>query len=581
MARSLGLLLGVLHLPGAGASDVRVQYQAQPPQYLSAPRDGWMDVHEDFPQHLEDTGSTWLKAVLASAASSSGQSQSGYMPEAISEATMGTTTSTAAVFAEEEQSEQLALGSTQPEEAVGPLVAAAISGGVPDEVKAASDSGIQIFKGMLQTFLHRGELTDQELECLDSEMQDAGRVAYNTSKDIAHLFSELLLPLSQKMDSMDSMDIEAKTLVSTEMTSLDLLALIPKLSQRMQNLVDSFDGFVDNCHAGAMKDALRKVRQHMGNLQYVAGHLQASSADVMKELSRANEDFLQEDFTSFGQELGRVFRKVLLTGDGASLPEGPPSAKEMSKLSTGLLEGFFGRGFKLDLSGEYFPDEPVEAVLDEDEAERALDHGEPLRLHIDLHKCIEKDQKYFEGLMLGVYMLFSQMDLGVLTPDQMLAMPGLMINGLKGLPRALERCGMGPKPGEMLLDALQAAASDHLSLNVSAPSQASRQQESVSQLADEAAKDWQHLEYFHLGEDLGKIMREMVFQGFPELYSVDELSGRLQRRLPGGSHVGFALIFLAPTLLLALLLVRRRREAAPHYLGLAHPEHSEVDECAA
>ena len=121
------------------------------------------------------------------------------------------------------------------------------------------------------------------------------------------------------------------------------------------------------CGQGDAFRALQLAGRHLRSLRYVEGRLIANGADVVTELADARQSYQQGDFRTFGRDLGRVFRKVLLArnADG-DLPEGLPDKLVLANVTAGMLRGFFGEGFALNIHTQP-GDDP---------------------LHIDLHNCI-------------------------------------------------------------------------------------------------------------------------------------------------------------------------------------------------
>lgn len=504
-------------------------------------------------QGVDSENSQWLSSILDAASQQS--------PELQSESSEQPATAVQNV-------PQESSAPPEPPAWANPVVLGAVKEAIPQEMGVTAGFGMQIFEGMVQTFLHKSNFTQEELACMHSSLKDVADLAFNSSKDIANMFTSMLAPIAAEAVAADIQTDQAEMatakagLRSAEQmaeSGLDLMIAVPRLSQKIGQTVDHLDKFMQDCHAGDSEKSFKIASQHLRDLKYVAGHLQANSADVFEELKSASEAFNKVDYKGFGQQLGRVCRKVLLAGDGDRLlPEGPPSAQEIAEVMTGLLEGFIGPGAELDLSSKQRIPDATDALF----GEGGID-GHRLKLQIDLRKCVEKDQKYFESVMTNMYTIFAQFELGLPTsPTSMVSTPALAISELKALPRALRRCGLGKDPEQMFLDVLQAASTSQLRAKLTVD-------EEVQPTADfdDLAKDWQNQAWFQLGEDMGDMMRKAVFAHAPQLYSVDD-TGRLLRHPASDSQL-FAIFGLAPAAFLlsalAFVLGRRARTAQGGY----------------
>jgi len=532
------LVLLLLETVASQVSDSYVSQAAQPPE--------------------ASPDSAWLKSILAAAQQSPEPQEISYKPS---------TQSTAAGQDDERPRAPAPpapapQSPSQPPAWANPLVLGAVEEAIPQEMSQTAGFGMEIFEGMVQTFLHKDQLTDEELSCLRGSVKGVAHLAYNSSQDLAHIFTSLLSPVAESMYASDHQPPSEEHIAKTGLKSaeqvaesgLDLMIAVPKISEQLGKIVDNLDKFMQDCHAGDSEKSFKIAAEHLRDLRYVAGHLQANSADVLKELKDASEDFNTGDYKGFGQQLGRVCRKVLLAGDGDKLlPEGAPSAQEISEVITGLLEGFIGPGAELDLRSKQEIPDVTSALLGEGEAPVGVHR---LKLQLDLRKCVEKDQKYFESVLMSVYTVFAQFELGLPTsPASMVSTPGLIISELKALPKALKRCGLGHDPEKMFLDVLQAASASELQAKLVVDENAASHTKTV----DDLAKDWQSHNWFELGEDMGDMMRKVIFSSLPQLYSVDDL-GRLVRR-PSGSETW---AFVAPAALLlsvAVVLGQRARRA--------------------
>merc|ERR1711957_322245 len=110
-------------------------------------------------------------------------------------------------------------------------------------------------------------------------------------------------------------------------------------------------------------------------MSFIAGHLLCNGMDIVDELADSVLEFYDKKFEKFGMDLGQSLRKVFLSS-AAEPPEGPPERKVLEDMVTGLIDGLFGPGTKLELIGK---------------------NGE--ERDIDLHKCVTEN----EGIPLGAW----------------------------------------------------------------------------------------------------------------------------------------------------------------------------------
>eukprot|EP00930_Biecheleria_cincta_P046456 TRINITY_DN32034_c0_g1_i1.p1 TRINITY_DN32034_c0_g1~~TRINITY_DN32034_c0_g1_i1.p1 ORF type:complete len:670 (-),score=128.32 TRINITY_DN32034_c0_g1_i1:31-1956(-) len=477
---------------------------------------------------------------------------------------------------------------------MGPMLAAAMDI-ASSKVKAVSDDGVQILEGMLETFVHRGALTRAQRNCVKSGADDMAHVAYNASRGIANVVMALITPFEKQHSSsaaQASGEAQLNAAFSLAAGTLELARITPNLQQRIQDLIHHLLGYLKQCHAEGVEEALKVAAKHLADARFVAGGFVTNGADILQELEQGSMYFQQDRFHDFGRKLGKAFRKVLLSGNSTMLPEGPPSPEEMAKVTMGILDAFVGPGYVVELSGESHPDESLEAALDEDPANS---RSHKFKYRMDLLKCIEEDRKLFESMLVDVYVLFSQLELGVKPsagPGGEMPLPAMIMSVMGQLPGALQKCGVGKDPGDILADAMQAAAVHNLNISFPAPSRnktlLSDAGTSPAVLADvlqTATDDWLREHYFRLGKDLGGLMREWLLIAFSGLYVVDAKSGRLFRH-HGSASLWMGLrpaivVMLIPGLLGLALFASRARRGVAQYTGVAEsaPWESNLEPC--
>jgi len=259
-------------------------------------------------------------------------------------------------------------------------------------------------------------------------------------------------------------------------------------------------------------------------------------------------------------------RKVLLSNaSNVTLPEGPPSIDELANMSAGVLQGFFGKGFEVDLNftgnTSIGLSHSTEKAADH---EGRLVHANGLEVHIDLHRCIARNIDYFRSVLRGLLQEIAAHDVG------MKFSTAIMVP-IAGLPDALRRCGLSEEDEEMLLGAGLSARGLHAGMVL--PSQEHGNDlvgDRAAQLFEKAVHDWAAEDWFTLGQDLGKMLQGLLLSTLPSLYSIDG-TGRLRHQLVGlsesrvheslASHLGAATqaVLAMPILAVAAAAVVRYR----------------------
>merc|ERR1712137_1420890 len=165
---------------------------------------------------------------------------------------------------------------------------------------------------------------------------------------------------------------------------------------------------------------LELAAEHLSNLTYVAGHLNANGADIVREVASASKAFDSGDYRTFGREIGQAGRKILLSKSNVpNLPEFSPSLHQLVNMSAGITQGFFGRGFSIDITSDkkivtMTVEETSGWDLDDDTdgptQSKPDDEGKMLKLHVDMHKCVKRNREFFSSAVFGVLYFFAEQD---------------------------------------------------------------------------------------------------------------------------------------------------------------------------
>jgi len=334
--------------------------------------------------------------------------------------------------------------------------------------------------------------------------------------------------------------------------------LFMQLGVSVHEIVGLTKKIVKKCVKGDALEALQTAGEHMQSLQYVSGHLIANGADIVTELADAVMAYQKDDFQTFGHNLGKSLRKVLLShSTNSSLPEGLPGKAVIANVTAGVLRGFFGEGFALDLHTKpgYDP------------------------IHIDLHNCIGRNLMFFQSVWGATMFFYGQKaaqggdgQAKKKKPKQDSTHWGAALAlTMMQFPTALRRCNIGSEEEHMLMDSIRALGRGfHYNLEV--PSGTALTEDQMAKAMAQTVRDWAQMKWYTFGLDLGKLLQAMFETVYSQQYTVDS-TGSLRKRLraspssagpwTGGARGLFAATGLVPLtavpLFAALLALTGRR----------------------
>lgn len=417
-----------------------------------------------------------------------------------------------------------------------------------------SQYGVKIFTGMVEAFLHSDNLTQAELRCLVDEAGDAAYEAYESSETMSRLLTEMRQKSKQAP-------------LGSEPAELGMLA--GQLSISLHKVVGLSRAPISHCVRGRAAKSLEEAAEHLRNAQYVAGSLLANGANLMMELTAATDAFHDRQYYVFGRDMGRACRKVLLSGDMPHLPEGPPTSQQIVNLTAGVLEGFFGPGIELVLEAgpEAATIPEIEPIPGAANVQTIMTSGPSTEVvHINLHKCVERNLDYFQEMLQGAWYFFAAQEATSWQASPQDAPGQMPVLFLAKLPRVLQRCNIGREQQEMLADSLMTLG--RADLESEAPRAPKVTPEFLLVELNHAAQDWAERKWIAFGRDLGEAMRRLLTEFLPQLYSVDH-EGKLHRQVLLASRVavGGATRKLPPSLpilagasllLLAIAFITRR-----------------------
>merc|ERR1712129_409486 len=292
--------------------------------------------------------------------------------------------------------------------------------------------------------------------------------------------------------------------------------LMMQLGLSVKEIVGLVQDILKECVKGDALKAIEIAGKHLQDAEYLSGRLMANGADIASELSDAVLAYEKHNFRAFGQNLGKALRKVVLSQSAsAELPEGPPEAFVLANVSAGILRGFFGEGFAVDL-----------------EAEEGYDP-----IHIDLHDCVGRNIPFFQSLWTATMFFYGQKASQTEDPEavkiDVKKKPGSWATPLAlamfQIPTALRRCGLGSEQKEMLLNSIKTLGSG-MHHTVEMPSAESVSKKDMATEMAKTVKEWAHHDWYKFGFDLGRLLQDMFVAVYSTKYSVDG-TGTLRKRL--------------------------------------------------
>jgi hypothetical protein len=309
---------------------------------------------------------------------------------------------------------------------------------------------------------------------------------------------------------------QSRRLQSSSSMIVSVPMLMMQLGLSVKQIVGLVQGILKECLRGDALKAMETAGKHLQDPEYVSGRIMANGADIASELSDAVLAYEKHDFRTFGQNLGKALRKVLLSQSvAAELPEGPPEALVLANVSAGMLRGFFGEGFAVDL-----------------ESEQGYDP-----LHIDLHECVGRNIPFFQSMWAATMVFYGKKASQTQEPDVVKtdvrkkpgSWAGALALAMLQIPTALRRCGLGSEQKEMLMNAIKTLGAG-MHHHVDMPSAESVSKKDIATEMAKTVKEWAHHDWYTFGFDLGRLLQDMFVTVYSMKYSVDG-TGTLRKHL--------------------------------------------------
>lgn len=288
--------------------------------------------------------------------------------------------------------------------------------------------------------------------------------------------------------------------------------LFMNLGYSVHHIADLTKDVVKECVKGDARQAFQIAGKHMQSLRYVEGKLVANGADIVTELADALQNYEKHNYKSFGHDMGRVLRKVLLSKNANGLPEGLPGKLVIANITAGVMRGFFGEGFALNLQTQpgYDP------------------------LHIDLHQCVGSNLAFFQSLWGATMLFYGKKDArgqhSVSSSEKPNFGATLALTVMQ-LPSALRKCNIGEEQEHMLMDSIKRLGSG-MKYNLDLPKTDTADEDKIANDMATTVKDWARTDYYTFGQHLGYLLQEMFVDVYGQKWSVDH-RGTLRKRLVG------------------------------------------------
>jgi len=227
-----------------------------------------------------------------------------------------------------------------------------------------------VMSGMVAGFLQRRTSSQDDLVCGEPKVGNlAGAVLASCARTVnlivefLHVAGPLVLNFGNRTP-----------LVQTSLKFGDRhgATFLPGISQGLVELILLQGRLAVECRHAPFIDSFELAATHLMNLSYVGGHLIANGADIVAELQDAAQAYKLKEMHLFGVDIGRAWRKVLLS---KAPSHNITNKKEATKeTSLGLIKGFFQNGLSLEIRT--------------DQLRHSLGSPRHGRISVDMDKCL-------------------------------------------------------------------------------------------------------------------------------------------------------------------------------------------------
>eukprot|EP00446_Apocalathium_sp_SHHI-4_P064860 CAMPEP_0177524032 /NCGR_PEP_ID=MMETSP0369-20130122/49734_1 /TAXON_ID=447022 ORGANISM="Scrippsiella hangoei-like, Strain SHHI-4" /NCGR_SAMPLE_ID=MMETSP0369 /ASSEMBLY_ACC=CAM_ASM_000364 /LENGTH=353 /DNA_ID=CAMNT_0019003963 /DNA_START=13 /DNA_END=1074 /DNA_ORIENTATION=+ len=315
----------------------------------------------------------------------------------------------------------------------------------------------------------------------------------------------------------------------------------------MKQIVSEAQDLVGSCIHSDAQSAFQQAGQHAMSLSHITGHFMANGADIVNELSDSVMAYKTQNATQLGTDFGTAMRKLFLSNKtNGNMPEAMPGDKEIGNLTSGFLQGFFGKGTYLNVN-------------------LAKDPNNPLR--IDMQQCVQQNVPFFQQIWGAGMFLFAQKAVGVSPTPSSTSNAGRIQFGttlaftMMEMPSAMGKCGISSEQQSMIMDAVKSMGTG-VNTKVQLPGATVTRDQMTTDFAS-VMREWSAGHWFATGGQLGKLMQESAVAFYPQKYSIDANGFLHNQLLPQvGAQGGLGALMVMPAALMmvaALMVVKNRR----------------------
>lgn len=380
--------------------------------------------------------------------------------------------------------------------------ASSSSGASGEQQRRLVRSAKIVISGMVEGFLRRKRSSEDYLRCA---VPKVGNLAGAVLTSCAHTVN-LIAKFLHVAQPIAPANRTTSAQTPYRVDDVDGATFLPGISQGLIEIIQLQGKLAAKCRNSQVIDSFELAATHLRNLSYVSGHLIANGADIVAELEDAAQAFELKDMRRFGVDIGGAWRKVLLSK--VHLPDGASTKEAIKETSTGLIEGFFGSDLMLEIKT--------------DRPRHSSGSSRHKQLHVDMEKCLQNENmRFFVEVWDATWIFFAQIA-AYPSPSNATNQrwQDLLSVAFAEMPGALRRCGISKAQEAMLQDSLTALKGLHFRINMMRAKLHNRE---VSVDLKRAVKDWSKRRWHDFGEDIGKLLQQLVLLVFPQRYSVDNL----------------------------------------------------------
>lgn len=202
-------------------------------------------------------------------------------------------------------------------------------------------------------------------------------------------------------------------------------------------MATSIKSLAQGCFHEDGLNLIKTAGKHMTDPTWLRQNFANHGVDVARAMADGVLGMADGDYGRFGNDIGKSFRKVLVStnpGEAASLlPAGTNVQLLTEQVADGVMNGVFGKGTGLQITDKKDP---------------------RVNMNIDLNKCFYGNRNTWENMFEGTWDVISKFAVGAGNPTAPGAVNNLgatntadwkseLMSSMMGLPSAMEHCGLG------------------------------------------------------------------------------------------------------------------------------------------